>query len=169
MGKDDGDRTFIEEWAMKGQGHAHVQYLSPIRQADSICGTTDPLWNWTVGDSNFLPAHPLFLPQTCIASKSRESTLGLICFLYLFKRTDRELFRGAGGGSACPLLGSKPPPPLLSARFPPLNPSLEPISHRFEMLGWVGEEVTGVGWEFGESFIPCISKAVRLLRGGNDW
>lgn len=47
-------------------------------------------------------------------------------------------------------------------------PSLEPVSHRFEMLGWVGE-VTGVGWEFGESFIPCISKAVRLLRGGNDW
>lgn len=38
------------------------------------------------------------------------------------------------------------------------------------MLGWVGEGgVMGVGWEFGESFIPCVSKAVRLLRGGNDW
>lgn len=49
-------------------------------------------------------------------------------------------------------------------------PSLELISHRFEMLGWVGEGgVMGVGWEFGESFIPCFSKAVRLLRGGNDW
>lgn len=81
-----------------------------------------------------------------------------------------ENFSG-GGGRKCLSTSWKQTtsPPLLSARFPPLNPSLEPISHRFEMLGWVGEEVTGVGWEFGESFIPCISKAVRLLRGGNDW
>jgi hypothetical protein len=50
------------------------------------------------------------------------------------------------------------------------DPSLALISHRFEMQGWGGEgEVIGVGWEFGVSFIPCISKADRLLRGGNDW
>lgn len=73
-----------------------------------------------------------------------------------------------GAGSA--------PVPLLEANHPLAfsqvgrTPSLAPISHWFEMLGWVGEgEVTGVGWKFGESFIPCISKAVRLLRGGNDW
>lgn len=50
------------------------------------------------------------------------------------------------------------------------GPFLALISHRFEMQGRVGEgEVIGVGWEFGDSFILCISKADRLLRGGNDW
>lgn len=50
------------------------------------------------------------------------------------------------------------------------GPSLALISHRFEMQGRVGEgEMIGVGWEFGDSFIPFISKADRLLRGGNDW
>ena len=59
--------------------------------------------------------------------------------------------------------------------LPPLSqvgrgPFLALISHRFEMQGRVGVgEMIGVGWEFGDSFILCISKADRLLRGGNDW
>jgi hypothetical protein len=61
---------------MKGQGYAHMQYLSPIQQADRA--SVGPLILSGIGlwVTNFLFAHPQFLPQTCIASKNKELMVG---------------------------------------------------------------------------------------------
>lgn len=138
--------------------------------------TAGPLRSEIVGDFNFLLAHLEFLLQTFVAFINRKRQY--FCLLACLVETMMQCLQNSPCFLAPPsslLLKNAPNQRIFFFLLPPLSqvgrgPSLALISHRFEMQGRVGEgEMIGVGWEFGDSFIPCISKADRLLRGGNDW